>query len=431
MRMRKLKYRQWAVTLALALGPLAAFAAPEFPQPLGAWGPIHYTLVLLPYTLCLMNAWLALQMDRKHLFVASLLLALAYSYVQISPLPAWLDMPLPQRAELVSFLLPLTLLAIFWFPNELSSRLTAILASVAFFLPLFLVAAQVKHGRIFMPLVHPEVSGSFPRLPLPIASFLVAAAFALRGLLSRDRLSHVFCGYAALGLIPIFCSLAAASVGFVDEVAVRPMMAASFVSASLLLCYAIVIAHRESVYRDGLTGLPNRLALEESLADLPGKYAIARARIDFFPQFLKTYGPSETSDLLRFVAMHLAAEFGDEVYRSGKNGFSIVVSGKDDFEVARRVRELQQRLAERDFFIRAPAPIRLLTSRRDRNPNRSALDLERLPVTISAGVASRHRRGQRVADVYRAADRALTWARQQGRSCVATESVEPGIRQPA
>lgn len=429
LRMRKLRIRQWAVTLCLALAPLAAFVAAELPAANGPWGPLYYTLILLPYTLLLMNAWLSLPMGRKHLFVSSLVLAIAYSYLQIPELPAWLDLPLAQRAELISFLIPLCLLAVFWMPNELPARLTGVFAAFAFFLPLFLVAAHVKYGRVFMPLVSPEIPGPIPRLPLPIISFVLAAGFTLRGLISRDRETHIFCAYSMLGLIPILCGLATASVGLIEPEALTLMVAASFVSAALLLCYAIAITHREQLYRDSVTGLPNRRALEESLVALPGKYAIARARIDFFPEFLKTYGPRETRDLLRFVAQHLANEFGDSVFRSGKNGFSVVITGKADFEIARRLRDLQSRLAERDFFIRAPEQIRRLTSARDRDPDRSIVDIERLPITICAGVAAKHKRGQGVGEVYRAADRALGWARRQGRSSVATQNLEPAARQ--
>ncbi|ADZ92510.1 GGDEF domain-containing protein [Marinomonas mediterranea] len=87
-------------------------------------------------------------------------------------------------------------------------------------------------------------------------------------------------------------------------------------------------SHRMA-YRDELTGLASRRALNEDFMALPKHYAIAMVDVDHFKKFNDTYGHDMGDEVLRRVAKILAEGcYYGSVYRYGGEEFSILYRGK-------------------------------------------------------------------------------------------------------
>ena len=81
-------------------------------------------------------------------------------------------------------------------------------------------------------------------------------------------------------------------------------------TAGLILLFAVLEHSYEVAYRDELTGLPGRRALNELLPQLGGRYAIAMGDVDHFKNFNDTYGHDAGDQVLRMVAGKLSRVAG-------------------------------------------------------------------------------------------------------------------------
>jgi hypothetical protein len=92
---------------------------------------------------------------------------------------------------------------------------------------------------------------------------------------------------------PLPVSLAGALVGFFIAAAwggSQDAYAAFMAAAGLILVAALLQESHQLAFRDPLTGLPGRRALEERLRALRGHYAIAMVDVDHFKKFNDTHG---------------------------------------------------------------------------------------------------------------------------------------------
>ena len=78
-------------------------------------------------------------------------------------------------------------------------------------------------------------------------------------------------------------------------------------TAGLILVVAVIEASYMMAYRDGLTELPSRRALNEALPRLSGQFTVAMVDVDHFKRFNDTYGHDAGDHVLRLVAARLAA----------------------------------------------------------------------------------------------------------------------------
>ena len=151
--------------------------------------------------------------------------------------------------------------------------------------------------------------------------------------------------------------------------------------------------------RDALTGLGNRLRLDEDLGQLHFRcarygwqYSLAVCDIDHFKRHNDEFGHLAGDDVLRQVAAALqaTARRGDGVYRYGGEEFVVVLPGQD----LERARAAAERLR---------AVVETAT-----------------PVTMSVGVAASAPEGDEdPAAVLARADAALYAAKQAGRNAIA------------
>ncbi len=213
-------------------------------------------------------------------------------------------------------------------------------------------------------------------------------------------------GYA-YALVAVFASLSWRSAGSGQEIWLA--------TAGLILVVAVIEASYMMAYRDGLTELPGRRALNEALPRLSGQFTVAMIDVDHFKRFNDTYGHDAGDHVLRLVAVRLAhAPGGGTAYRYGGEEFALVFPGKGAEECLPHLEELRETVETSRFTMR----------RRFRPRNKARADKGRKPkqpitITVSIGVAERNHRHASPDQVVQAADKALYRAKEAGRNRVA------------
>jgi diguanylate cyclase (GGDEF)-like protein len=192
----------------------------------------------------------------------------------------------------------------------------------------------------------------------------------------------------------------------------------AFITASgvILLVSLLQESHRLA-FRDELTGLPSRRALEERLHGLGPVHTIAMLDVDHFKNFNDTHGHDIGDQVLRLVATRLAqAEGGGTAYRYGGEEFCIVFPEFRLDDALPHVEKTRADIAAYRMAVRSEdrpkdpeAGTRL---RRLRSADKT------LSVTVSIGIAEPGDVLSTPAEVLRAADKALYRAKQAGRNRV-------------
>ena len=170
-------------------------------------------------------------------------------------------------------------------------------------------------------------------------------------------------------------------------------------------------------FRDELTGLPSRRALEERLHGLGPVHTLAMLDVDHFKQFNDTHGHDIGDQVLRLVAARLAqAAGGGTAYRYGGEEFCIMFPEVGLAEALPHVEKICADIAAYQMAVRrddrpkdAEAGTRLRSLRAAEKT---------LSVTVSIGIAEPDDQLSTPAEVLRAADQALYRAKQGGRNRV-------------
>lgn len=282
-------------------------------------------------------------------------------------------------------------------------------------------ADSALSARVAQRLVHT------PPLPyFSVFAFAVAAAVLLaRFLWSRKPVDGA-----------MFWSLAACFLALWNG-GIGRNSTAYVVTATFILGASIVETSYSLAYHDELTTLPSRRALNEELLRLQTPYSIAIVDIDHFKQFNDRHGHDVGDQVLRLVAMKLAAVTGGgKAYRCGGEEFAILFPGKtsidalghlEDLRAAVEASWLRLRTSDRRQVARGP-------DRRNQTPRsraRMGLNIRQLAktkgpatlsVTVSIGVAAGTSEGTDPNHVIKAADKALYRAKDSGRNRVETAS---------
>lgn len=198
-----------------------------------------------------------------------------------------------------------------------------------------------------------------------------------------------------------------------------------FASAAALM---LVVAMLQDVYRmafrDELTGLPARRALNEHLARLGRRYVIAVLDIDHFKKFNDTHGHDVGDQVLKMVATRIErVRGGGNAYRFGGEEFVIVFPGATLTHALSHLEALRDDVAHHGLMLRAserpPAsPSARTRTRKSRSTSAVRANGKKLSVTISIGAAERNDKLVTSGDVLTAADKALYRAKRAGRNRV-------------
>lgn len=219
---------------------------------------------------------------------------------------------------------------------------------------------------------------------------------------------------------PVDVGIASALVAFFlgCEFMETPGAFSVFMSAAGVILLAAVLqeSHRLA-FRDELTSLPSRRALEERLAGLGPSYAIAMIDVDHFKQFNDAHGHHVGDQVLKLVAARLAKiEGGGLSYRYGGEEFCVLFSDRTLEEALPHLERLRKDIEDYRIAVRGGNRPR---EREAGSRLRATRPAEKtLSVTVSIGAAERDDTLIRPLLVIRAADEALYRAKRAGRNRV-------------
>ena len=395
-----------APAVILAAAALAVWGGPSLPASLSG------LRTLGPYAVLALGVALALRFNRGRalILLGSLLAAYAgYHYAQglggfaekavytalvvLVPLNALVAMTLPERGVMYHgsyrwlVLLGVEALLILWIAAAGRSALSGLAWQ-----------GVLEHWLFRSP-------------PTPLAGrLLFGAAFAAA--VWRAWPKHT----------PLDIGLAAALAAFfiAAEWAASPAAFAAFLcAAGAVVLVAFVQESHRLAFRDELTGLPGRRALDEQLRALGPQYTIAMIDVDHFKKFNDTHGHDIGDQVLKLVAARLAEVGGGGVaFRYGGEEFSVLFAGKTLKEALPYLENTRAAVERYKMAVRGEERPRQQDAGIRRRGD--SVPTKLLSVTVSMGAAAPEFERQPPAQVLKAADEALYRAKKGGRNRVST-----------
>ena len=187
--------------------------------------------------------------------------------------------------------------------------------------------------------------------------------------------------------VPVGNAGAIAALFIAAEWVSAPGIYALFMGAcGLILVAALLDESHQLAFRDQLTGLPGRRALEERLRSLDGSYAIAMVDVDHFKKFNDTHGHDIGDQVLKLVGGRLA-QIGARgtAYRYGGEEFSVLFPHARLAEAERALESLRDSIEKYRMAVRGPDRPKKgeegIRRRGEATPDKA------LSVTVSIGVA--------------------------------------------
>jgi diguanylate cyclase (GGDEF)-like protein len=271
------------------------------------------------------------------------------------------------------------------------------------------IVAEQRTGTIewlYQPLL---ADGFVPGSPIPQVALMLTLAGVIAATLvavtSRTAIDAAFAG--ALTAFALAC----------HNVALPNHFAVYAAAAGAILGIGVLHDAFRLAFRDELTGLPSRRALNERMMALGHHYAIAMADVDHFKSFNDTWGHELGDQVLKLIAGKLEqVGGGGRAYRYGGEEFTILFPGKNLREAWPHLEAVRQGIAGYRLAIRGrDRPMELGVD----GPQRGIGNIVRtVSVTVSIGVAQRDERNTTPAEVLIAADRSLYRAKEKGRNRV-------------
>jgi diguanylate cyclase (GGDEF)-like protein len=194
--------------------------------------------------------------------------------------------------------------------------------------------------------------------------------------------------------------------------------AAFMTAAGVILLVAVLQESYRLAFRDELTGLPSRRALDERMRALGSRYTVAMGDVDHFKKFNDTHGHDIGDQVLRLVAARLSeVGGGGRAFRYGGEEFTVLFPDTPLKEALPHLDAVRK--AVEDYRIALRGEDRPKSRRKGSRLRGEGPADETLSVTISIGAAEPES-GMRPAEVIKAADEALYRAKQGGRNRVST-----------
>lgn len=180
-----------------------------------------------------------------------------------------------------------------------------------------------------------------------------------------------------------------------------PQQEAALRSAQILIWIWFIVAesHRMA-FRDELTQLPSRRALNEAMLALPKSYAIAMLDVDHFKKFNDSHGHDKGDEVLRIVGRVLLKHSGPaSVYRYGGEEFTLLFKGRSCDYAEAILEDIREHIHLQPLDVSKDNKEKFVT------------------VTASMGLAM-VQPDERPSEVIKRADEALYKAKKKGRNCV-------------
>ena len=195
----------------------------------------------------------------------------------------------------------------------------------------------------------------------------------------------------------------------------------SLAAASLLAISVLELTHGFA-FKDALTGLPSRRALQESLSEVRRPYTLAMVDVDHFKRVNDRHGHDVGDQVLRMVASRLNRASGvGRAFRYGGEEFTLLIDGAERTEVKDRLESVRRSIEESEFKVRRrfrAGGSGGRGARRRGTAGRRGVIPRRLSVTVSIGAADSSK-AEDPETVLAAADKALYKAKRSGRNRVA------------
>ena len=268
-------------------------------------------------------------------------------------------------------------------------------------------AALLQHEWFSLP----ESIAIFVQLPDGIVVVSIAITLAHLGLslIRNSSIQATFFG-CQLGLLGI-------ASGYPDPAFVPFLVT----GCGLIVTLSIILDSHDMAYRDELTGLPSRRALNQALLSLGRRYTVAMLDIDHFKKFNDTHGHDVGDEVLQMVASKIARiGGGGKPFRYGGEEFTILFPRKTPEQAQAHLEALRATIEKYRMVVRKnvrnsgkDSGKRARVRRGKNDPRHKALS-----VTISIGFAERNEDTKMPEAVIKAADEALYRAKQKGRNCL-------------
>ena len=249
----------------------------------------------------------------------------------------------------------------------------------------------------------------FDNLSVPQPAMLVTSfGFLLIAIRATRRQSPIDSGFLGT-LVALFIAC--------NWLTVRDVPTAFCTAAALIITLSVIQDSYNMAFRDDLTGIPSRRALNESLLGLGRRYTIAMLDVDHFKKFNDTHGHDVGDQVLKMVGKKLmGVRGGGRAFRYGGEEFTILFPRRQAVDTIPHLEELRKTIADYRLFIRnndRPADSRQGKGRRGTGGEGTYVS-----VTVSIGVAQNGEGLDSSAEVLRAADKALYRAKNKGRNQV-------------
>jgi len=289
-----------------------------------------------------------------------------------------------------------------------AQRLAAIALEAAFTCWIILTDKTETTAWAYAPLYDTKW---FAESPIPhLGLTIIALSLVISLTVWYIKRSPLDLGLAATGL--------AIGIGM-NGIATPNLFPVFIMTAGLMLIVAMLQTTYGMAFRDELTGLPSRRALNESMMKLGSRYTIAMIDVDHFKNFNDIYGHDLGDQVLKIVARKIAkVGGGSKPYRYGGEEFTVLFPGRGIDGAVPHLEALRKAIAGYKMALRASdRPKRPKSADRTRGAFRAA---KAVSVSISIGVAERTEKLATPGDVIKAADKALYRAKKLGRNQVRT-----------
>ncbi|MCX7892511.1 MAG: GGDEF domain-containing protein [Burkholderiales bacterium] len=390
----------------LAATVLAAAYAPGLPASLAGLR-LHG-----PWLALGVAAALAVAFNRGRAFFALAALAVAYAAFALGWIGALKTFPQRTVFAALALFVPAYFALLAWLRergvfNGHGANRAILLAALAAFTGWLVVEQKTETTAwAYAPLWDlPWVPGPLPQIA---AATIAASLAAILAALARSG-SPIEAGLAA--------ALAAFALGLarIAQPGAFPVFVAG---AAAIMAVAVLKDTFRMAFRDELTGLASRRALNERLLTLGSRYAIAMVDVDHFKKFNDTHGHDVGDQVLRMVAARLArVGGGGRPFRYGGEEFTVLFPGARLEEALPHLEALRGEIERYRMQIRAPD--RPAEQKNGRGRRGGGAPGRTVSVTVSIGVAERNERADTPESVIKAADKALYRAKQKGRNRVA------------
>ena len=192
-----------------------------------------------------------------------------------------------------------------------------------------------------------------------------------------------------------------------------PIAQVWLVGGQLILALSLMEGFYSMAYKDELTGLPGRRALNQLMDQLSGDYSICMVDVDHFKKFNDKYGHDAGDEVLRMVAAQIGqVGSGGRAFRYGGEEFTVVFPGKTCSRAADELEHLRSTIAARPFVFRAKGR----PKERPESPKPVSKPRRSAPITVSLGLADSSGGAQDPNDVLKTADQQLYRAKDAGRN---------------